>query len=93
MKILSLWPSKSHPRVGIVLSKTLDLYVPTCQIKMKFLAGSLWYSYINLNTKIFTFLWSSPGMGMVLVKTLDLHLPSGQIKMKSIKESSKYESL
>ena len=47
--------SRSYPGMGMMLSKTLDLYLPTCQILMKFLKGSWWYSYINLNTKNFDF--------------------------------------
>ena len=32
--------SRSYQGMGMVLSKTLDLYLPTCKIYMKFLKGS-----------------------------------------------------
>ena len=47
--------SRLYPKMGIKLSKTLDLYLPTCKIEMKFLKGSWWYSHINFKHKNFDF--------------------------------------
>ena len=42
--------SRSYPGMGMMLSKTLDLYLPTCKIN-EIPQESWWYSYINITQK------------------------------------------